>query len=65
MKMKKFISNTSIITNICRIQTNDSIMCADFCIWFIDFKQKGKSLLDNTSLSSPNEYENNDRIILE
>ena len=35
-----------------------------FCIGFIDFMLKGKSLLDNTSLISPNDYEKNDRIIL-
>ena len=35
-----------------------------FCIWFIDFMLKGKSLLDYTNLFSPNDYENNDQIIL-
>ena len=32
-------------------------MCGYFCIGFIDFMLKGKSLLDYTNLFSPNEYE--------
>ena len=39
-------------------------MCEYFCIGFIDFKLKGKSLLDYTNLFSPNDYENNDKIII-
>ena len=35
-----------------------------FCIGFIDFMLKGKSLLEYTNLFSPNEYENNGKIIL-
>ena len=35
-----------------------------FCIGFTDFMLKGKSLLDNTNLFSPNECEKNDKIIL-
>ena len=55
--------NKNIITNIYRIQANDSIMCGYFCTGFIDFILKGKSLLDYTNLFSPNEYEKNDEII--
>ena len=47
-----------------RIQAYDSIMCGYFCIGFIDFMLKGKSLLEYTNLFSPNEYKKNDRIIL-
>ena len=43
-EIKKFIGNKSIITNIYRIQVYDSIMCGYFCIVFIDFMLKGKSL---------------------
>ena len=50
--------------NIYRIQAYDSIMCGYFCIGFIDFMLKGKSLLDYTNLFSPNDYEKNDKIIL-
>ena len=46
------------------IHTTDLIMCWYFCTGFIDFILKGKSLLDYTNLFSPNDYENNDKIIL-
>ena len=39
-------------------------MCGHFCIGFIEFMMKGKSLLDNTSLYSPREYKKNDKVIL-
>ena len=39
-------------------------MCWYFCIGFIDFMLKGKSLFDNTNLFSPNGYEKNDKTIL-
>ena len=39
-------------------------MCGYFCIEFIDFMLKGKTLLDYTNLLSPNDYEKNDKIIL-
>ena len=35
-------------------------MCGYCCIRFIDFMLKGKSLLDYTSLFTPNKYEKND-----
>ena len=63
-ELKKFIGNKNIITNIYRIQPYDSIMCGYFCIGFIDFMLKGKSLLEYTNLFSPNEYKKNDKIIL-
>ena len=46
------------------MQAHDSIMCGYFFIGFIDFMLKGRSLLDYTNLLSPNEYENNDKMIL-
>ena len=39
-------------------------MCGYFCIRFIDFMLKGKSLLDYTNLFSPNDYEKNDKTTL-
>ena len=51
-------------TNIYRIQAYDSITCGYFCIRFIDFMLKGKSLIEYTKLFSPNNYEKNDKIIL-
>ena len=62
-EIKKFIGNKNIKTNIYRTQANDSTMCGYFCIGFIDFMLKGKSLLDYTNLFSANEYTNNDKII--
>ena len=50
----KFIVRKKIITNIYRIQAYDSIMCAYFCIGFINFMFNGKSLPDYTNLFSPN-----------
>ena len=63
-EIRKFIVNKNITTNIYRIQAYDSIMCGYFCIGFIDFMLKGKSLLEYTNLFSPNDYEKNDEIIL-
>ena len=39
-------------------------MCGYFCVVFIDFMLKGKSLLDYTNLFTPNGYEKNYKIIL-
>ena len=38
-------------------------MSGYFCIKFIDFILKGKSLLEYTNLSSPTYYKKNDKII--
>ena len=56
---EKIIWNKNVITSIYRIQAYSSTMCGYFCIWFIGFMLKGKSLLDYTNLFSPNDYENN------
>ena len=63
-EIKKFIGNKNIITNIYRIQACDWIMCGYFCIGFIDFMLKGNSFLDYANLFSPNDYDENDKIIL-
>ena len=63
-EIKKFIKGSSITTNIFRIQAYDSIMCGYFCIGFIDFMLKGKSLTDFSNLFSPNDFKKNDDIIL-
>ena len=60
----KFIQNRNIKTNIFRIQAYDSIMSGYFCIGFIDFMFKGKSLTDYTNLFSPNDFKKNDDTIL-
>ena len=60
----KFIGNKNIKRNIFRIQAYNSVMCGYFCIGFIDFMLKGKSLTDFTNLFSPNNFRKNDDIIL-
>ena len=52
-KVKKFIGNENIITNIYRIQNYDSVMCGYFCIGFIDCMLMDKSLTEYTNLFSP------------
>ena len=60
----KIQANKNIITNIYRIHRYDSIMYEYFCIKFIDFTLKDKSLLNYSNLFSPIEFEKNDKIIL-
>ena len=63
-EINKFIdSNKKIKANIFRIQAYDSIMCGYFCIEFINYMLKGKTLLDYTNLFSPNDFKKNDQII--
>ena len=59
-----FLKNKNIKTNIFRIQVYDSIMCGYFCIGFIDFMFKGKTLTEYTNLFSPYDFKKNDNIIL-
>ena len=63
-EIKKFINNKNIIANIFRIQAYDSVMCGYFCIGFINYIFKGKSLIDCTNLFSLNNLKKNDDIIL-
>ena len=52
------------MTNIYRIQANNSVMCGYGCIGFIDFMLKGKGLLDYTNLFFRNQYEKIDKTML-
>ena len=45
-EIKQINGNKIIITNTYRIQAYNLVMCGHFCIEFIDFLLKGKSLLD-------------------
>ena len=63
-EIRKFIRNKDITTNMYRVQAYDSIMCAYFCIRFINFVLTGKSLLEYTNLFFPNDFEKNEKIIL-
>ena len=59
-EIKAFINDRNIKTNILRTQAYDSVMCGYFCIGFIDFMFKGKTLTEYTNLF----LEKNDDIIL-
>ena len=63
-EIKNILGNKNVITNVYRIQAYNSIMCGYFCIAFIDFMLKGKSLLRYTISFSPNDYDKNDKTIL-
>ena len=63
-EVRKFTGNRNIISNTYRIQNYDSIMCGYFCIGFIDYMFKAKSLTNYTNLFSPNNFKKNDDIIL-
>ena len=56
-------SNNKNITNIFRIQAYDLIIWGYFCIGFIDFMLKGKTLIEYTNLFSPNNFKKNDDVI--
>ena len=60
----EFIGNKNIKINIFRVQANNSVMCRDFCIGFIDFMLTGKKLTDYTNLFSPHNCKKNDNINL-
>ena len=62
-EINKFNVNKEIKANIFRIQAYDSIMCRYFCIEFINYMLKGKTLLDYTNLFSPNDFKKNDRVV--
>ena len=63
-EINKFINNDTTKSsslernksNIFRIQAYDSIMCGYFCIEFINYILKGKTLLNYTNLFSPNDF---------
>ena len=63
-EVKNFTTNKNIIANIYRVQNYDSIMYGYFCIGFINYIFKGKSLTDFTNLFSTNNFKKNDNMIL-
>ena len=63
-EIKRFIGHKNIKANIFRIQADNSIMCGYFCIRFTDFMFAGKALIHYTSLFSPYDFKQNDRMIL-
>ena len=52
--------HNDIKSNIFRIQACHSVMCEYFCIEFINYMLKGKTLLDYTNLFSPNDFKKNE-----
>ena len=63
-EINKFINN-DIESNIFRIQAYDSIMYGYFCIEFINYMLKGKTLLDYTNLFSPNDFKKTIKLLKE
>ena len=64
MEIIKFIGLKNVTANIFRIQAYDSIICGYFCIGFINFMLKGKTLTEFMNLFSPNNFKKTDDIIL-
>ena len=62
--IEEFPGNKNIKANIFQKQENNSIMCGNFCIEFIDFLLAGKKLTDYTNLFSPHDFKKNDSTIL-
>ena len=62
-EIEHVIVNKEIKASIFRLQAYDSIMCGYYCIEFINYMLKGKTLLDYTNLFSPNDFKKNDQII--
>ena len=63
-EIKIFIDKFMVVANIFRIQAYDLVICGYFCIGFIDFMLKDKTLTDSTNFFSPNNFDKNDDIIL-
>ena len=59
-KLKSLLARKTQKINLFRIQAYDSIMCEYYCIGFIDFMFKGKSLTYFTNLSQNNFKKNDD-----
>ena len=63
-EIENFTVHKNIKTNIFMTQSITSMMCGYFCNGFIYFMFAGKTLIDDTSLFSPYDFEKNDSIIL-
>ena len=49
---EEIVWNKIIIANIFQVQANNSVMCGNFCIGFIDFMLAGKKLTDFISMTN-------------
>ena len=63
-EIEKFIRHKNIKTSMFKLQSINSKMRGYFCIGFMDFVFAVKTLIDFTSLFSPNDFEKNDNAIL-
>ena len=63
MEKIKHSSKNIKTSRIFKIQDNNSIMCAYFCILFIEYMLDNKTLTDFTNLFSPWDFKKNDEII--
>ena len=61
-EIKKFLGNKNITTKIYKRQAYNSIMFGYFCIGFINFIFKGKSVTNFTNLFLPNSFKNNKKV---
>ena len=64
-RKKKIVGNKHILTNIYRMHVHYLIMCGYFCTGFIGFMLNNKRPTDYTNFLSPNNFKNNNKIILE
>ena len=53
-EIKIFIDKFIVVTNIFRIQLHESVMWGYYCIGFLDFMLKYKTLIDFNNLFLPN-----------
>ena len=63
-EIKEFVQNKNILTNIFRVQANNSMKCGYFRIGFIDFMLAGKKLTDFANLFSPYDFEKSEEELL-
>ena len=60
----EFLSNKDLHVNIFRIQSAKSVLCGYYCIQFLEFMFDGRTLTDYTSLFSPTNFKENDKVVL-
>ena len=60
----KFVRNKHLRVNIFRAQSIKSFLCGYYCIQFLEFMFNGKTLIDYTSLFSPTDFKENDKVVL-
>ena len=61
-EIETFIGIENVISSACRIQAHTSILCGYFCNRFVAFVLNN-NLRDDASLFSPNDCEENNKII--